>query len=77
MPIRPALAVDHDLLLLKSTAIRRSRFPEFIAAIWAPGVWHYEVDLDDRTCAYVGLDGDEYLESYGIASEVDGPAPAG
>jgi len=41
-----------------------STFPEFIASIWAAGVWHYEVDLDARTCTYVGHDGSRHLESY-------------
>jgi hypothetical protein len=42
----------------------RSDFPEFVAAIWAAGVWHFEVDLDARTCTYVGHDGGRYVESY-------------
>lgn len=42
----------------------RSNFPEFVAAIWAAGVWRYEVDLEARTCTYVGAEGGEYVESY-------------
>jgi uncharacterized protein YbcV (DUF1398 family) len=43
-----------------------STFPEFLAAIWAAGVFEYEVDLDARTCTYFGADrADHYLESYG------------
>jgi uncharacterized protein YbcV (DUF1398 family) len=42
----------------------RSTFPEFIAAIWSSGVWRYEVDLDARTCTYLGHDGSRHIESY-------------
>jgi uncharacterized protein YbcV (DUF1398 family) len=59
---------------IRSDQEGRSSFPEFVAAIWAAGVWHYEVDLDARTCTYVGAEGDRYVESYGIAgSGVSGP----
>lgn len=62
---------------IRSDQEGRSSFPEFVAAIWAAGVWHYEVDLDARTCSYVGADGGEYVESYGIASQVGGPPSVG
>jgi uncharacterized protein YbcV (DUF1398 family) len=40
-------------------------FPEFLAAIWAAGVFEYEVDLTDRTCTYFGVDRcDSYVEAY-------------
>jgi uncharacterized protein YbcV (DUF1398 family) len=51
----------------------RSSFPEFTTAIWAAGVWHYEVDLDARICTYVGADGDRYREAYEAVSQVGGP----
>jgi uncharacterized protein YbcV (DUF1398 family) len=62
---------------IRSDQAGQSSFPEFVAAIWAAGVWHYEVDLDARTCTYVGADGDRYVESYGIASQASGPPPVG
>lgn len=40
-------------------------FPEFLAAIWAAGVFEYEVDLTARTCTYFGADrSDRYVEAY-------------
>jgi uncharacterized protein YbcV (DUF1398 family) len=46
----------------------RSDFSEFVAAIWAAGVWHYEVDLDSHTCTYVGTGGESYVEEYPVLS---------
>jgi uncharacterized protein YbcV (DUF1398 family) len=71
---------DREALIaaIRSDQEGRSSFPEFTAAIWAAGVWRYEVDLDARTCTYAGAEGGEYVESYGIAShQGGGPSPAG
>lgn len=62
---------------IRSDQEGRSSFPEFVAAIWAAGVWHYEVDLEARTCTYVGAEGGEYVESYEAQSGARQPAPAG
>ncbi len=70
----PAAVAPFDreavIAAIRSDQEGRSSFPEFVAAIWAAGVWHYEVDLDARTCTYVGADGDEYVESYPAVSQV-------
>jgi uncharacterized protein YbcV (DUF1398 family) len=41
-----------------------STFPEFLAATWRAGVVRYEVDLEARTVAYQGCNGEEYIEAY-------------
>jgi uncharacterized protein YbcV (DUF1398 family) len=68
----PALIAPFDreavIAAIRADQEGRSSFPEFVAAIWAAGVWHYEVDLDARTCTYVGADGGEYVEAYEAAS---------
>lgn len=62
---------------IRSDQEGRSSFPDFAAAIWAAGVWHYEVDLDARTCTYVGTDGHQYVESFEAVSRLRQPTPAG
>ena len=41
-----------------------STFPEFLEATWRAGVVGYDVDLEGRTVAYQGCDGEEYIEAY-------------
>jgi uncharacterized protein YbcV (DUF1398 family) len=41
-----------------------STFPEFLNASWRAGVVRYEVDLEGRTVAYQGCNGEEYKEAY-------------
>jgi len=41
-----------------------STFPEFLDASWRAGVVRYEVDLEARTVAYQGCNGEEYIEAY-------------
>ena len=41
-----------------------STFPEFLNASWRAGVVRYEVDLEGRTVAYQGCNGEEYIEAY-------------
>ena len=75
----PVAPFDREAVIaaIRSDQEGRSSFPEFVAAIWAAGVWHYEVDLDARTCTYVGADAGEYVESYEAPSQASRPAPAG
>lgn len=42
----------------------QSSFPEFLAAAWQAGVVQYEVDFHQRTVAYQGCNGEEYIEAY-------------
>ena len=41
-----------------------STFREFLDASWRAGVVRYEVDLEARTVAYHGCNGEEYVEAY-------------
>ncbi len=41
-----------------------STFPEFLDAIWQAGVVRYDVDLEARTVAYQGCNGEQYIEAY-------------
>lgn len=45
-----------------------STFPEFLEASWRAGVVCYDVDLDARTVAYQGCNGEEYIEAYPAVS---------
>ena len=48
-------------------------FPEFLERSWAAGVVRYEVDTDERTCTYIGVLGEQYVESYPAVT----PTPPG
>ena len=65
-------AFDRDALIraLRTDQAAESTFPEFLAASWHGGVIRYDVDLNNRTVAYYGCNGEEYIESY-PAIEVD------
>jgi uncharacterized protein YbcV (DUF1398 family) len=57
---------DQEALI---TALRidqagESTFPEFLQASWRAGVVRYEVDFAERTVAYMGCNGEEYIEAY-------------
>jgi uncharacterized protein YbcV (DUF1398 family) len=41
-----------------------STFPEFLEASWRAGVVRYDVDLNARSVAYQGCNGEEYVEAY-------------
>lgn len=41
-----------------------STFPEFLDATWQAGVVRYDVNLEARTVAYQGCNGEEYIEAY-------------
>jgi uncharacterized protein YbcV (DUF1398 family) len=41
-----------------------STFPQFLASTWQAGVVRYDVDLEARTVAYQGCNGEEYIEAY-------------
>lgn len=45
-----------------------STFPEFLDASWRAGVVRYDVDLEARTVAYQGCNGEEYIEAYPAVS---------
>jgi uncharacterized protein YbcV (DUF1398 family) len=65
-------AFDREALIkaLRTDQVGESTFPEFLAATWRAGVVRYDVDFAVRTVAYVGCNGEEYVEAY-PAVEVD------
>jgi uncharacterized protein YbcV (DUF1398 family) len=44
-----------------------STFPEFLDATWRAGIVRYQVDFTARTVAYLGCNGEEYIEAYPAA----------
>ena len=59
-------AFDEEALIkaLRVDQAGESTFPEFLDASWQAGVVRYDVDLEVRTVAYQGCNGEEYIESY-------------
>jgi uncharacterized protein YbcV (DUF1398 family) len=53
---------------LRSDQAGETTFPEFLQASWRAGVVRYDVDFAARTVAYLGCNGEEYVEEY---SEVE------
>ena len=57
---------DQEALI---TALRidqagKSSFPEFLESSWRAGVVRYEVDFASRAVAYLGCNGETYVEAY-------------
>ncbi len=65
-------AFDREALIkaLRVDQAGESTFPEFLAATWRAGVVRYDVEFAARTVAYLGCNGEEYLEAY-PAVEID------
>jgi uncharacterized protein YbcV (DUF1398 family) len=63
-------AFDEEALIkaLRVDQAGESTFREFLDATWRAGVVRYDVDLEARTVAYQGCDGEEYIESYPAVS---------
>lgn len=59
-------AFDRDSLIraLRTDQAGESTFPEFLEAAWRAGVVRYDVDFAARTVAYLGCNGEEYIEAY-------------
>ena len=57
---------DEEALIkaLRVDQAGESTFPEFLEASWRAGVVSYCVDLEERTVAYQGCNGEEYIEAY-------------
>jgi uncharacterized protein YbcV (DUF1398 family) len=56
------------VVAIRADQAGESTFPEFLAAIWAAGVFEYEVDFTARSCTYFGADrGERYVERYPAA----------
>lgn len=63
-------AFDEGALIqaLRIDQAGESSFPEFLDASWRAGVVRYDVDLEARTVAYQGCNGEEYIEAYPVVS---------
>lgn len=59
-------AFDEGALIkaLRVDQAGENTFPEFLDATWRAGVVRYDVDLEARTVAYQGCNGEEYIEAY-------------
>jgi uncharacterized protein YbcV (DUF1398 family) len=59
-------AFDEGALIkaLRVDQAGESTFQEFLNASWRAGVVRYDVDLEARTVAYRGCNGEEYIEAY-------------
>ena len=59
-------AFDEEALIkaLRVDQAGESTFPEFLDASWRAGVVRYDVDLEVRTVAYQGCNGEQYKEDY-------------
>jgi uncharacterized protein YbcV (DUF1398 family) len=57
---------DQEVLIkaLRIDQAGESTFPEFLAASWRAGVVRYDVDFAARMVAYLGCNGEEYIEAY-------------
>jgi uncharacterized protein YbcV (DUF1398 family) len=60
----PAFDEQGLIKALRVDQAGESTFPEFLNASWRAGVVRYDVDLEARTVAYQGCNGEEYIESY-------------
>lgn len=63
---------------LRADQAGHTSFRDFAAAAWRAGVIRYVLDLENRTCTYFGLDGQNYVERYAAVDYPSGVAtPAG
>lgn len=60
----PAFDEEELIRALRVDQAGESTLPEFLEASWRAGVIRYEVDLEARTVAYQGCNGEEYIEAY-------------
>lgn len=60
----PAFNEEALIKALRVDQAGESTFPEFLDASWRAGVVRYDVDLEARTVAYQGCNGEEYIEDY-------------
>jgi uncharacterized protein YbcV (DUF1398 family) len=60
----PAFSEEAIIKALRVDQAGESTFPEFLEASWRAGIVRYDVDLEARTVAYQGCNGEEYVEAY-------------
>lgn len=60
----PAFDQKSLIAALRIDQAGESTFPEFLEGSWRAGVVRYDVDFAARTVAYLGCNGEEYIEAY-------------
>jgi len=60
----PVFNRDALLEALRTDYSGKSRFSEFLHAVWNAGVIRYDVDFIGRTAAFYGAGNERYVESY-------------
>jgi uncharacterized protein YbcV (DUF1398 family) len=60
----PAFDEEAIIRALRVDQAGETTFPEFLEASWRAGIVRYDVDLEARTVAYQGCNGEEYIEAY-------------
>lgn len=58
---------------LRADQAGQTTFREFATAAWNAGVVRYVVDFDNRTCTYIGLNDQKYVERYAAPEPSGGP----
>ena len=64
----PAFNQEDLIKALRVDQAGESTFSEFLDATWRAGVVRYDVDMEARTVAYQGCNGEKYIESYPAVS---------
>ena len=60
----PTFNRESLIAALRTDQAGESTFPEFLEATWRAGVVRYDVDFAARSVAYLGCNGEEYIEAY-------------
>jgi uncharacterized protein YbcV (DUF1398 family) len=64
----PAFNQEALIKAIRMDQAGESSFPEFLDATWQAGVVRYDVNMEARTVAYQGCNGEKYIESYPAVS---------
>jgi uncharacterized protein YbcV (DUF1398 family) len=64
----PAFNQEALIKAIRVDQAGESSFPEFLDATWQAGVVRYNVNMEARTVAYQGCNGEKYIESYPAVS---------
>lgn len=64
----PKFDLDAVIRAIREDQAGKSTFAQFLAAAWDAGVLSYEVDFENCTVSYFGVDGEVYVEEYARVS---------
>lgn len=71
MTVVPPFDRDAVRESLRADQAGETTFPEFVESTFRAGVVRYTVDLDERTCTYLGVRGESYIEHYPVVELPD------